>query len=147
MCQEVIGGYLPSGTILSSGLRHAFPFVVLAVLLVARPAFRAGTPRDPLAGVTRPRRVPGTSAHDRGGHRFSRAFAALGAFVFVIVALVVVPGNWEFTLTQGLVLAIVFLSITLLTGLGGQISLCQAVFAGVGSVHRRPAGHALSTSR
>jgi ABC-type branched-subunit amino acid transport system permease subunit len=63
----------------------------------------------------------------------TRAFTALIAVMFVVVTLALVPGNWEFTLTQGLVLSIVFLSITLLTGMGGMISLCQAAFAGVGA--------------
>jgi ABC-type branched-subunit amino acid transport system permease subunit len=44
-----------------------------------------------------------------------------------------IPGNWEFTLTQGLVFAVIFLSVTVVTGMGGQISLCQAAFAGVGA--------------
>jgi branched-chain amino acid transport system permease protein len=132
--QEVIGGYLPSGTILSSGLRPAFPFVVLAVLLVGRRRLGQGagvgdplTVCDPPAASFRaPRRMEEVALG-------SRAFGILLVVVLVIVALVVVPGNWEFTFTQGIVLAIVFLSITLLTGMGGQISLCQAAFAGVGA--------------
>jgi ABC-type branched-subunit amino acid transport system permease subunit len=44
-----------------------------------------------------------------------------------------VPGNWTFTLTQGLAFSVVFLSIVLLTGMSGQISLCQATFAGIGA--------------
>jgi ABC-type branched-subunit amino acid transport system permease subunit len=43
------------------------------------------------------------------------------------------PGNWTFTLTQGLAYSIIFLSIVLLTGMSGQISLCQAAFAGIGA--------------
>ena len=61
-----------------------------------------------------------------------RAFTGLVALAFVVSALTWVSGNWLFTLTEGLVLAVVFLSITLITGMGGQISLCQATFAGVG---------------
>jgi ABC-type branched-subunit amino acid transport system permease subunit len=132
--QEVIGGYLPSGTVLSSGLRPAFPFVVLAVLLVARPTFQQpATINDPLAAADPPApslRPPHRTHAVASG---SRAFAGLAAVVFVVVALVLVPGNWEFTLTQGIVLSIVFLSITLLTGMGGMISLCQAAFAGAGA--------------
>jgi len=134
VAQEVIGGYLPSGTILSSGLRPAFPFVVLAVLLVARRTFRQGsTAGDPLAACDPPpasMRPPPRMTEVALG---TRAFSGAVAVVFVITALVLVPGNWEFTLTQGLVLATVFLSVTVLTGMGGQISLCQAVFAGAGA--------------
>jgi len=132
--QEVIAGYLPSGTILSSGLRPAFPFVVLAVLLVAHRSFRQGTSfGDPLSACDPPAasfRAPTRMTEVALG---SRAFGVLMAVVLAAVALLVVPGNWEFTFTQGVVLAIVFLSITVLTGMAGQISLCQAAFAGAGA--------------
>jgi len=132
--QEVIGGYLPSGTVLSSGLRPAFPFVVLAVLLVSRRSFRpAGPIGDPLASCDPPPaslRPPSRMTEVALG---SRAFAGLLVAVFIVITLLLVPGNWEFTLTQGLVFSIIFLSITLLTGMSGQISLCQASFAAVGA--------------
>ncbi|HET9091283.1 MAG TPA: ABC transporter permease [Acidimicrobiales bacterium] len=132
--QEVIAGYLPSGSILSSGLRPAFPFVVLAVVLVSRRSLRAqASVSDPLAGCDPPPpslRPPARMAEVAIG---SRVFAGILTAALIVTAAVLVPGNWEFTLTQGLVLSIVFLSITVLTGLGGQISLCQATFAGAGA--------------
>ena len=132
--QEVIGGYLPSGTVLSSGLRPAFPFVVLAVLLVARRSFRpAGALGDPLAACDPPPASLKPPSHMTEVALGSRAFAGLLVAVFIVITLVLVPGNWEFALTQGLVFAIIFLSITLLTGMSGQISLCQASFAAVGA--------------
>ena len=133
VAQEVIGGYLPSGTILSSGLRPAFPFVVLAVVLVLRRSFRQGTAGDPLASCDPPTtafRPPARMPEVAVG---SRVFGVLVAGLMIAVALALVPGNWEFVFTQGIVLSIIFLSITLLTGMGGQISLCQATFAGVGA--------------
>jgi branched-chain amino acid transport system permease protein len=48
-------------------------------------------------------------------------------------ALFVVNSYWLFLITQGLVYTTIFLSITVLTGMSGQISLCPAVFAGVGT--------------
>ncbi|HUO49878.1 MAG TPA: ABC transporter permease [Acidimicrobiales bacterium] len=132
--QEIVGGYLPSGTILASGLRPSFPFLILVVLLVTMPVFRdRGEVEDPLAAcdpppasLRPPARLPNVALG-------VRAFTALVAVVLVVSALTWVSGNWLFTLTQGLVLAVVFLSITLLTGMAGQISLCQATFAGVGA--------------
>ncbi len=134
VAQQVIGGYLPSGTILSSGLRPAFPFLVLAVLLVGRRSLRHdGRLDDPLAGCDPPmaslRPAPRMAEVALGAKAFT---VALGAAV-VAIAVAVVPGNWEFTFTQAAVLSIVMLSITLLTGLAGQISLGQAVFAGAGA--------------
>ena len=41
--------------------------------------------------------------------------------------------RWLFLVTQAAVLATVFLSITLVTGLAGQISLCQGAFAAIGA--------------
>jgi len=132
--QEVIGGYLPSGTVLSSGLRPAFPFAVLAVLLVARRSFRpAGQLGDPLAACDPPPASLKPPSHMTEVGLGSRAFTGLLVAVFIVITLVLVPGNWEFALTQGLVFAIIFLSITLLTGMSGQISLCQASFAAVGA--------------
>ena len=134
VAQEVIGGYLPSGSVLASGLRPSFPFLVLAVLLVAGRRFRpSGVFSDPLAGVDPPApslRPPGRMEEVALG---SRAFMAFVAVVVFVLAAVVLPGNWEFTLTQGVVLGTILLSITLLTGLSGQISLCQAAFAAVGA--------------
>jgi ABC-type branched-subunit amino acid transport system permease subunit len=43
-----------------------------------------------------------------------------------------VPDNWVFTFALGLVFSIIFLSVTLITGMSGQLSLCQAAFAGIG---------------
>ncbi len=133
VAQEVIGGYLPSGTVLSSGLRPAFPFVVLAIALVLRRSFRQGTAGDPLASCDPPTtafRPPVRLPEVAVG---SRVFGVLVAGLMIAVALALVPGNWEFVFTLGIVLSIIFLSITLLTGMGGQISLCQATFAGVGA--------------
>lgn len=134
VAQEVIGGYLPSDSVLASGLRPSFPFLVLALLLVAGRRFRpSGLFSDPLAGVDPPApslRPPGRIEEVALG---SRVFMAVVALVLFVLAAVVLPGNWEFTLTQGVVLATILLSITLLTGMSGQISLCQAAFAAIGA--------------
>ncbi len=134
LAQEILSGYLPSGTILSSGLRPALPFIVLAVLLVVVPRFRlGGEVSDPLAACDPP--APSLDPPPRIAvvSRGARIFAIAVAGALVGSALSWVSGNWLFTITQGLVFAVIFLSITLLTGMSGQISLCQATFAGVGA--------------
>jgi branched-chain amino acid transport system permease protein len=50
----------------------------------------------------------------------------------ILSALTWVPGDWLLTMTQGIAFGVIFLSLTLLTGMSGQISLCQATFAGLG---------------
>jgi ABC-type branched-subunit amino acid transport system permease subunit len=52
---------------------------------------------------------------------------------FLVSSVTWVPGLWVTTFNEGLTLSIVFLSITLMTGMSGQISLCQATFAGIGA--------------
>jgi branched-chain amino acid transport system permease protein len=59
---------------------------------------------------------------------FSWAVASLA----VVSALTWVPPDWLLTMNQGVAFAIIFLSLTLLTGMTGQISLCQSTFAGLG---------------
>ena len=132
--QELLGGYLPSGSVLSSGLRPALPFAVLIALLLLLPGRRERWfHEDPLAACDPP---PPPVAATVAGYRFDRllrfvGWAAVG--VFFVSCLTWVPGNWTFTLTQGLAFSVVFLSIVLLTGMSGQISLCQATFAGIGA--------------
>ena len=41
--------------------------------------------------------------------------------------------SWLFLVTQAVVLATIFLSITVITGMAGQISLCQGAFAATGA--------------
>ena len=52
---------------------------------------------------------------------------------FVISMLTWMPKTWENVFNAGLALSTIFLSITLITGMGGQLSLCQATLAGVGA--------------
>jgi branched-chain amino acid transport system permease protein len=62
--------------------------------------------------------------------------SAIGAAIFVVVAWVVASQlsvTNLFTFGRGLVFSIIMLSLVLLTGYGGQISLCQLTFAGLGA--------------
>ena len=40
--------------------------------------------------------------------------------------------EWLFLVTQAVILSTIFLSITVITGMAGQISLCQGAFAAIG---------------
>ncbi len=132
--QELLGGYLPSGSVLSSGLRPALPFAVLLALLLLLPGLRERWfHTDPLAGCDPP---PPPMATTIGGYGLERALRVGGwvvVAVFFVSCLTWVPANWTFTLTQGVAYSVIFLSIVLLTGMSGQISLCQAAFAGIGA--------------
>jgi branched-chain amino acid transport system permease protein len=133
--EEVLGGYLPSGQILSSGLRPALPFVALLALLLFLPGLRRrwGRQDDPLAAADPPPAPIASALRDPSIRRASRwgRLALLAALV--VSCLTWVSDSWVFNLSQALALSIVFLSLVLLTGMSGQISLCQAAFAGVGA--------------
>jgi branched-subunit amino acid ABC-type transport system permease component len=64
--------------------------------------------------------------------RPTTAFAWAVGGLAVVSALTWVPGDWLLTMSQGVAFGVIFLSLTLLTGMSGQISLCQAAFAGLG---------------
>lgn len=132
--QELLGAYLPSGSVLSSGLRPALPFVMLLALLLLLPGLRERWFHDDPLAACDPPPPPMATALAGGGLRGTLRFGSLALVaVFFVSCLTWVPANWTFTLTQGLAYSVIFLSIVLLTGMSGQISLCQASLAGVGA--------------
>jgi ABC-type branched-subunit amino acid transport system permease subunit len=114
-------------------LRPSFPFLVLFVLLVFWPKLRERREAaDPLAGVDPP---PPALAHEYKDAQMLRLTRiAFPVFVggFLVVMMTLVSPLWVTRLTDAFALAVVLLSITIFTGLGGQISLAQATFAGFG---------------
>jgi branched-chain amino acid transport system permease protein len=114
-------------------IRPSFPFLVLFLLLVFWPRLRERREAsDPMAGVDPP---PPAMAHEYKDESLQRA-SKIGFYVFMLGFLLamrfLVSGLWVTRITDALALAVVFLSITIFTGLGGQISLAQAIFAGFG---------------
>jgi branched-chain amino acid transport system permease protein len=133
--QELLAGYLPSGSVLSSGISNAFPFVALVVLLLCMPGLRRRwtSNNDPLAAIDPPPPPPAASIRSRSMERFMHVGWRLFALAFVISAITWVPGDWLLVFILGICLSVVCLSITVLTGMSGQISLCQMAFAGAGA--------------
>ncbi|HJQ41897.1 MAG TPA: hypothetical protein VJ831_02335, partial [Jatrophihabitantaceae bacterium] len=119
---------------LQDHLTPAMPFIVLFAVLVLVPgvrrSFDAG---DPLAGVDPPPRTLGAAPPDPRRQRIATVvqfgiLAIIGAVVFTQA-----DASWMFLVTQAVVLATIFLSITVITGMAGQISLCQGAFAAIGA--------------
>jgi branched-subunit amino acid ABC-type transport system permease component len=132
--QQVLAGYLPTDSILSQGLRPALPFVVLFVLLLFWPALRgASHSTDPLAGVDPPPPAPAATFRSQGMTLLTRGLAVGSIVAFILAALFWFDDFWLLLFTKGLIFGLIFLSITVLTGMGGQISLAQAAFAGMGA--------------
>jgi ABC-type branched-subunit amino acid transport system permease subunit len=127
-------GYLPTGGILYSSVLPSLPFIVLALALLVVPGMRTlDDARDPMASIDPP--TPPTTRSVRAPQmdRIIRTvwYALLGAFC--ISMLTWMPPLWENVFNSGIAFATIFLSITLITGMGGQLSLCQATLAGVGA--------------
>jgi branched-subunit amino acid ABC-type transport system permease component len=134
IAQGVLGGYLPSDSVLAQGLRPSLPFAALFLLLLFWPGLRQRREVvDPLSGVDPP--PPGLAAAQR--MRALTYFTwGLGVVVIALglyLALFVVSDFWLLIITRSVILALIFLSITVITGMAGQISLAQASFAAVGA--------------
>jgi branched-subunit amino acid ABC-type transport system permease component len=115
-------------------LTSALPFVVLFAVLVLWPEIRrAREASDPLSGVDPPQRSPATVWRNPSS---TRALRLAGAAVLVAIGYVVyfrADQSWLYMVTGAVVLSIIYLSITVITGMAGQISLCQGAFAAIGA--------------
>lgn len=119
---------------LQDNLAPAIPFVVLFAVLVLVPSIRrARDAGDPLAGVDPPPQSPRGVVPDPRRILANRVIAVL--FLVLVGTVVLTRGDrvWVFLVTQAVILAAIFLSITLITGMAGQISLCQGAFAAIGA--------------
>ena len=132
--EGLASGYFSTSSVWHTGLLPAIPFLLLAILLVTRGRLRAlEDTEDPLAGSDPPPPVPIAVTRSGELDRVIKLGGRALAVAAVVSVLTWVPGNWAFTLTAGVVYSIIFLSITLVTGMSGQVSLCQATFAGIGA--------------
>jgi branched-subunit amino acid ABC-type transport system permease component len=134
LAETLVQGYVPSSSIAYTALVPSLPFFFLLVLLIFHPTLRhLEDTTDPMAAVEPPPPTPAIASRppvvDRTIRRLRWPFLA----VMVLAVIVLVPSDWTSALTQGAALSIVFLSITLLTGLAGQLSLAQWMFAGIGA--------------
>jgi branched-chain amino acid transport system permease protein len=121
------------GSDLAQDIRPSFPFIVLFVLLVAWPRLREKREeRDPLAGVDPPPAAATPEFRSRRFLQISRRMELVSVAGFVAVMMTLVSQLWVIRLTDAFALAVIFLSITVVAGLGGQISLAQATFAAFG---------------
>lgn len=131
--QGILAGYLPLDSILAQGLRPSLPFVLLFLLLLFWPGLRHQRENvDPLAGVDPP--PPGLAAADRS-RGMTIATWSLGVAIVVVglaFALLALDDFWLRLFTLAVVFGIIFCSITVITGMAGQISLAQATFAAIG---------------
>jgi len=118
--QSVLFGYLPQSGF-TDRIQNIIPIVVLFVVLIVLPQDRLRTAS--FTGVIPPRVAS------------LRSSLVVGAAVIAIavIASAMLSGNNLRIGAQGFALALVLLSIVLLTGYGGMASLCQMTFVGLGA--------------
>jgi branched-subunit amino acid ABC-type transport system permease component len=132
--ENLLSAYLPRGGVWQSTIVPAFPFVVLVGALLFNPGLRTiELSSDPLSTVDPPPAPPAVSVRDPRLHRPTQIGFWLFVIAFLVSSATWVPGVWVNTFAEGLTLSIIFLSITLITGMSGHLSLCQATFAGIGA--------------
>jgi ABC-type branched-subunit amino acid transport system permease subunit len=114
-------------------LTPSMPFVVLFAVLVLWPAIRSTREQaDPLSGVDPPPPSLAAATRSRGLTRATRVFALVFLSVTAVVVFTRADASWLFLVTQAVILSTIYLSITVITGFAGQISLCQGTFAAIG---------------
>ncbi len=129
--------YLPTSgawTVVNATILPSFPFIVLVVALLVVPGLRElGESKDPMASIDPP--PPPITAASRAPQmdRIIRVGWYVLLAGFVVSMLTWIPPAWESVFNEGLAYSTIFLSITLITGMAGQLSLAQATLAGVGA--------------
>jgi branched-subunit amino acid ABC-type transport system permease component len=131
--QELLNRYLPTNSLLAQELRPSLPFVVLFLILILSPALRNRREvTDPLAGVDPPPPAPAARVRSRELTITTRVLgvvAGLGIGYYVFF-----HGNDSVVgqATEIAIYSVIFCSIVVITGIGGQVSFAQATFAGIG---------------
>jgi branched-chain amino acid transport system permease protein len=133
----VLQGYIPPNSFFNAVVVPALPFILIVVALLVLPGMRSlDASRDPLATIDPP--PPPIAATTRAPtmDRIIRRLWWILFAGFCVSMLTWIPGSfpaWTTVFNNGLTLSIVLLSITLITGMAGQLSLCQASLAGIGA--------------
>jgi ABC-type branched-subunit amino acid transport system permease subunit len=106
----------------------------LFLLLLFWPGLRSAVQnKDPLSGIDPPPSPPVAASRGKFLTKATRVFGTVvvvGALAWLLTG---ATSYWVGIGTTAVVLSVVFLSITVITGMAGQVSLCQATFAGVGA--------------
>ncbi|MET9610605.1 ATP-binding cassette domain-containing protein [Streptomyces sp. NPDC006512] len=118
--QNLVAGYASFAEGIT-GFRTAVPFLILfgGLLVLTRRARTAGTAA---VDVPSPDHLAGASWNRRWG------VWAAGAVLLGVAFYTVTTPFWTGLLAQGLAIALVFMSFTVVTGLGAMVSLAQATF-------------------
>jgi branched-subunit amino acid ABC-type transport system permease component len=140
----LLQGYIPTQSIFYSSILPSVPFIVLVGALLFVPHLRdLDQDKDPLAAIDAPTPPLASTLRLPQMHRVIRVIWFVCLAVFVVSMLTWIPPTWESVFNSGLAFAVLFLSITLITGMGGQLSLAQGTLAGVGAFTAAQLAHHL----
>lgn len=129
--QNIILKFFSVSGALATGLRPSFPFLLLFGLLIAyQRVFSQGRSSDPLSGVDPPPTLAGVGIGSLPGTRVQRSAALVGVLALMFLFL---NPFWSGVVAKGALMSVVFLSLMLLVGQSGYISLCHAAFVGHGA--------------
>jgi ABC-type branched-subunit amino acid transport system ATPase component/ABC-type branched-subunit amino acid transport system permease subunit len=103
------------------GMQQALPFLLIIIVMVAR---GRSIPDRSTVAIGRPPLAPQARAHP---------LVVLGVVVAIVGVTSVLSGTYQTAMAIAFVSAIVALSLVVLTGYVGQISLAQMTFAGLGT--------------
>ncbi len=134
VAELVLQGYLPTSSVLYTAVLPSFPFLVLVLALLFLPGLRQlDASSDPMASVDPPPPPPIATLRARQMDRIIKVLWYALLTAFVVSMLTWMPITWESVFNSGLAFSTIFLSMTLITGMAGQLSLAQATLAGVGA--------------
>jgi branched-chain amino acid transport system permease protein len=118
---------------IQTNLTPAIPFVVLFGVLVFVPGVRRSQrAKDPLSGVDPPSSSEVHVVEMPTGVWLRRLVSVAAVVITATVLFARGDSVWVYLVTQAVALSIVFLSITIITGYAGHISLAQGAFAAIG---------------
>jgi branched-chain amino acid transport system permease protein len=131
--------FFSNSSTISADVIPAIPFIFTALFLVYFMIRGTGTEETEGVGGPLDRAITpqGDAPTGFNRDRYASAFGwqlPLLAFAILCVLPLVVSTFWIGLIAQGVCFGIILLSITLVTGEGGMIWLCQATFAGIGAV-------------
>ena len=111
-----------------AGFSDSIPFLFLIVGFAV-----LGTGRVRLAGVISAESPPPDYHRDLPAWR--RLYpSVIGLAVLIVFLFFIMGAFWVQATTQGLIYSLIFLSITIITGIGGMVSLAQAAFVSGGAL-------------
>jgi branched-chain amino acid transport system permease protein len=130
----VLQGYISPQSLIYSAIIPSLPFIFLVGALLLLPKLRElDANRDPMATIDPPPPPIAAAARAPSMDRIIRVLWWVVFAGFFVSMLTWIPDAWTGVFNSGLAYSIVLLSITMITGMAGQLSLCQGTLAGVGA--------------